>query len=128
MRPGRSTPEPTGAPSGYTIGISAGQRYRTSSPVTARPMIIRWISDVPSTMVKILAGMGRVIGILVRPPIGPCGWGYRCPFDVTRRLPAAQDHCPLSMLAAFRQPTVSWVHDDEPGAYRPAPGGGPAGD
>ena len=29
--------------------------YRTSSPVTARPMIIRWISDVPSKMVKILA-------------------------------------------------------------------------
>jgi hypothetical protein len=28
--------------------------YRTSSPVTARPMIIRWISDVPSKMVKIL--------------------------------------------------------------------------
>ena len=34
---------------------TAGQRYRTSSPVTARPMIIRWISDVPSKMVKIFA-------------------------------------------------------------------------
>jgi hypothetical protein len=29
--------------------------YLTSSPVTARPMIIRWISLVPSKMVKILA-------------------------------------------------------------------------
>jgi len=40
----------------YEAGqVSAGHRYRTSSPVTARPMIIRWISDVPSKMVKILA-------------------------------------------------------------------------
>ena len=30
--------------------------YLTSSPVTARPMIIRWISEVPSKMVKIFAG------------------------------------------------------------------------
>ncbi len=29
--------------------------YRTSSPVTARPMISRWISEVPSKMVKIFA-------------------------------------------------------------------------
>jgi predicted TIM-barrel fold metal-dependent hydrolase len=29
--------------------------YLTSRPVTARPMIIRWISDVPSKMVKIFA-------------------------------------------------------------------------
>ena len=36
-------------------GISAGQAYRTSSPVTALPMIIRWISDVPSKIVKIFA-------------------------------------------------------------------------
>jgi hypothetical protein len=28
--------------------------YRTSSPVTARPMIIRWVSDVPSKIAKIL--------------------------------------------------------------------------
>ena len=27
---------------------------RTSSPVTALPMIMRWISDVPSKMVKLL--------------------------------------------------------------------------
>ena len=37
------------------VGISAGQRYRTSSPVTARPISIRWISLVPSKIVKILA-------------------------------------------------------------------------
>lgn len=40
-------------------GISASQRYRTSSPATARPTSIRWISLVPSKMVKILA-MGVV--------------------------------------------------------------------
>jgi hypothetical protein len=58
-------------------------------------MIIRWISEVPSKIVKILAGMRRVIGIFARPPIGPCGWGYRCPFwcrtrvsGRTRSLPA----------------------------------------
>jgi hypothetical protein len=34
-------------------GISAGQDQRTSSPVMARPMIIRWISEVPSKIVKI---------------------------------------------------------------------------
>jgi hypothetical protein len=30
--------------------------YRTSRPVTARPMIMRWISEVPSKIVK-LSGM-----------------------------------------------------------------------
>jgi hypothetical protein len=28
--------------------------YRTSSPVTALPMIVRWISDVPSKIVKLM--------------------------------------------------------------------------
>jgi hypothetical protein len=28
--------------------------YRTSSPVTALPMIMRWISDVPSKIVKLV--------------------------------------------------------------------------
>jgi hypothetical protein len=49
-----------------TVGISAGHSYRTSSPVTARPMIIRWISLVPSKMVKILAV--RAADSLVRSP------------------------------------------------------------
>ena len=40
-------------------------------PVTGMPMIMRWISDVPSKMVKILAGMGRVVGIPLRPPDRP---------------------------------------------------------
>ena len=31
----------------------AEQYYLTSSPVTACPMIIRWISDVPSKIVKV---------------------------------------------------------------------------
>jgi hypothetical protein len=31
-----------------------GGYYRTSSPVTALPMIMRWISDVPSKIVKLV--------------------------------------------------------------------------
>src|ERR1700759_2584126 len=31
----------------------AGQGYRTSSPVTARPMIMRWILEVPPKIVKL---------------------------------------------------------------------------
>ena len=31
-----------------------GGYYRTSNPVTALPMIMRWISDVPSKIVKLL--------------------------------------------------------------------------
>jgi hypothetical protein len=34
--------------------VFAGQNYRTGSPVTARPMIMRWISEVPSKIVKIV--------------------------------------------------------------------------
>jgi hypothetical protein len=37
-----------------TSAMTSGY-YRTSSPVTALPMIMRWISDVPSKMVKIFA-------------------------------------------------------------------------
>jgi hypothetical protein len=59
-----------------------------SSPVSVRPISIRWISDVPSKIVKILERMGRVIGIPARPPIAPCGWGYRCPFRRRARFPA----------------------------------------
>ena len=33
--------------------VPAGQGYLTSSPVTARPMIMRWISEVPSKIVKL---------------------------------------------------------------------------
>jgi hypothetical protein len=55
MRTGGPTMQWNGPPSGSPIGITAGQRYRTSSPVTARPMIIRCISDVPSKIVKIFA-------------------------------------------------------------------------
>ena len=38
-----------------TRTVSAVQSYRTSSPVMARPMMRRWISEVPSKMVKIFA-------------------------------------------------------------------------
>ena len=34
--------------------------YRTSSPVTARPISIRWTSDVPSKMVKIYEGTNQI--------------------------------------------------------------------
>jgi hypothetical protein len=37
-----------------TSAMTSGY-YRTSSPVAARPMIRRWISEVPSKIVKILA-------------------------------------------------------------------------
>jgi hypothetical protein len=47
-------PELTGRFKIRTSAMTSGY-YRTSSPVTALPMIIRWISDVPSKMVKILA-------------------------------------------------------------------------
>jgi hypothetical protein len=56
---GRLTLGQNGPSPGYTIGISAGRvrslAYRTSSPVTVRPISIRWISDVPSKIVKIFA-------------------------------------------------------------------------
>ena len=62
---------PKAVPGPAHLDKTTGRRYRTSNPVTARPMIIRWISDVPSKIVKILAVTGRVIGIPVRPPTGP---------------------------------------------------------
>jgi hypothetical protein len=63
-------------------------------------MIIRWISLVPSKIVKILADMGRVIDIPARPPIGPCGWGTAALSSAAHGFPAAQVHSPLLMLAA----------------------------
>jgi hypothetical protein len=45
--------------------------YRTSRPVTALPMIMRWISDVPSKIVKLVdvppvsAGRRRIGAALV---------------------------------------------------------------
>jgi hypothetical protein len=46
--PQQDDPPPTQHP-----GKTAGQTYRTSSPVTVRPISIRWISEVPSKIVKI---------------------------------------------------------------------------
>jgi hypothetical protein len=50
---GRQKPEFAGR---FKIRTSATTRgyHRTSSPVTALPMIMRWISDVPSKIVKLL--------------------------------------------------------------------------
>jgi hypothetical protein len=44
--------------------------------VTIRPMIIRWISDVPSKIVKMLEVMGRDTGIPPRGLRSPCACGY----------------------------------------------------
>jgi hypothetical protein len=63
-------PRGTARLSGSTISISAGQSYRTSSPVTVRPISIRWISDVPSKIVKILAVGAVSAG---QRPVGPRG-------------------------------------------------------
>jgi hypothetical protein len=52
-------PEFTGLFKIRISGMACGY-YRTSSPVTALPMIMRWISDVPSKIVKMSAfGAGR---------------------------------------------------------------------
>jgi hypothetical protein len=109
MRLGRSKIKQASPPPGYTIGISAGQGYRTSSPVTARPMIILWISDVPSKIVKIVAGTGKVIGTLARGFRLPCAWGYRCPFRCRAGFSAAQGHYRVRMLAVLSRPTVLWL-------------------
>ncbi len=50
----RQEPEFTGPFKIRTSAMTCGY-YRTLSPVTALPMIMRWISDVPSKMVKIFA-------------------------------------------------------------------------
>ncbi len=42
-------------------------------------MIMRWISEVPSKMVKILESMGSVIGIPARGFRSPCAWGTAAP-------------------------------------------------
>ena len=44
--------------------------YRMSSPVTALPMIMRWISDVPSKMVKLVAAWVPVLCQSLRQPQG----------------------------------------------------------
>jgi hypothetical protein len=74
-------PEFTGP---FEIRTSAKTRgyYRTSSPVTALPMIMRWISDVPSKIVKLVevravsAGRWPISAPLVStnsaPRCGPC--------------------------------------------------------
>ena len=52
-RANRRKPEFTGPFKIRTSAMTCGY-YRTSSPVTALPMITRWISDVPSKMVKLM--------------------------------------------------------------------------
>jgi FkbM family methyltransferase len=45
--------QPTELRSRHAECVLAVQRYRTPSPVTARPMIMRWISEAPSKIVKL---------------------------------------------------------------------------
>jgi hypothetical protein len=49
----RQKPEFTGHFKIHISAMTCGY-YRTSSPVTALPMIMRWISDVPSKIVKLV--------------------------------------------------------------------------
>jgi hypothetical protein len=44
---------------GWSMPPSRHKSYRTSSPVTVRPISIRWISDVPSKIVKLLGLVHR---------------------------------------------------------------------
>ena len=60
-------------------------------------MTRRWIWLVPSKICMILEGIGKVIGIPVSPPVGPCRWGYRCSPGATYRLPTAKG--PLTAMA-----------------------------
>ena len=99
-KPAHPTHEQTDPSCGSTPGISAGQRYRTSSPVTARPMIIRWISDVPSKIVKILEGIGKShrytrAGSSIALHVGVAD----APASAAR-VPSRTGHRPLRMLAA----------------------------
>ena len=65
--------QPTGLRSAPADSRSpAAQRYRTSSPVIARPMSIRWISEVPSKIVKILRR-----GAIARPGTRACSRSHR---------------------------------------------------
>jgi Berberine and berberine like len=68
LRRGHPTPPWDGAPSMHSLGKTAGQHYRTSSPVTVRPISIRWISDAP----------------------GPCAIGVREQTRSSRRARAAR--------------------------------------
>ena len=61
-------------------------------------MIIRWISDVPSKMVKILEVIGRVICTPTTTPIAPVRMGYH---GAARGFPTAQGHYPLRSLPAL---------------------------
>ena len=51
----KSPPELRAALNGPSSSALTCGYYRTGRPVMARPMIIRWISEVPSKIVKILA-------------------------------------------------------------------------
>jgi hypothetical protein len=57
--------------------------------VTARPISIRWISDVPSKMVKIFTQGQSHRHTRAGLPIA-VRMGYRCPFRGRARVPAAQ--------------------------------------
>jgi hypothetical protein len=120
MSRGRSTLMWNGPPSQVNDGISAAQRYRTSSPVTARPMIIRWISDMPSKMVKILAVLAVYAG---QRPARPPGISTDSARPVRDECRFRVGPCPVSVVVrthaekvlerfrgCYRRPTPQRVH------------------
>jgi hypothetical protein len=69
--------------------VFAAQDYRTSSPVTARPMIMRWISLVPSKMVKLSDVSVDEQRLYSRSSASPVGW----PMVVDGRLSLVSRFC-----------------------------------
>jgi hypothetical protein len=78
-------------------------------------MSIRWISDVPSKIVKILECMGRVIGIPARGFQSPCAWGTAA-LSVAAHGFQPHGSPPATHADGASSAEEIWVHDDEPGA------------
>jgi hypothetical protein len=99
-----------------TTAVTCGY-YRTSSPVTARPMIIRWISEVPSKMVKIVdygavsAGQWPARGRGVSTDSAPAvrGW-QRFPAAPRTLSSAVRTRAKKAPFGRSRNPTPPQVH------------------
>ena len=112
------------------IAITCGY-YRTSSPVTALPLIMRWISDVPSKIVKLVevravsaarwpdrqALVSTSSAPDCRPPRSASG------DDIEARLPGRQRDAPTHARAPAANVRIAWL----PQAQRRAGQCGPAG-
>jgi hypothetical protein len=80
----RQKPEFTGHFKIHISAMTCGY-YRTSSAVTALPMIMRWISDVPSKIVKVLEVRAVSAGRS----------GVRLPLVSTNSAPALHSKSPI---------------------------------